>query len=161
MSVNKYKPHLYVIPEDDADRQIANGFEQHPSATRQIQVVAEAGGWAEVLEIFRTEYVPLLQQSVNTHVVMLIDFDGALDARRSVFEAAIPKTLRDRVFIVGPRDTPEILRQSIMRGYEDIGRSLANDCINNQSGTWAHEHLRHNEAERIRLANCLRPFIFS
>ncbi len=26
MSVNKYKPHVLILPEDDADRQIANGF---------------------------------------------------------------------------------------------------------------------------------------
>ena len=26
MSVNKYKPHVLLIPEDDANRQLANGF---------------------------------------------------------------------------------------------------------------------------------------
>lgn len=37
MSVNKYKPHVFVIPEDDADRQIADGFVLHPGvAARQV-----------------------------------------------------------------------------------------------------------------------------
>ena len=31
MSVNVYKPHVLVLPEDDADRQIANGFLLDPS----------------------------------------------------------------------------------------------------------------------------------
>jgi hypothetical protein len=31
MAVNRYKPHIYVVPEDDANRQIANGFLLHPS----------------------------------------------------------------------------------------------------------------------------------
>jgi hypothetical protein len=26
MSVNKYHPHVLVLPEDDANRQLANGF---------------------------------------------------------------------------------------------------------------------------------------
>jgi hypothetical protein len=30
MSANKYKPHVVVLPEDDANRQLANGFLTHP-----------------------------------------------------------------------------------------------------------------------------------
>jgi len=29
MSINKYEPHLLVLPEDDANRKIANGFILH------------------------------------------------------------------------------------------------------------------------------------
>ena len=47
MSVNKAKPHLYVIPEDDADRQIAKGFVLHGRVDeRRVQVVEPAGGWS-------------------------------------------------------------------------------------------------------------------
>lgn len=38
MSVNKYKPHVLVLPEDDANRQLANGFLlglEQPVPTRQ------------------------------------------------------------------------------------------------------------------------------
>jgi hypothetical protein len=31
MRINKYKPHILVLPEDDANRQIANGFILEPT----------------------------------------------------------------------------------------------------------------------------------
>ncbi|NOT00286.1 MAG: hypothetical protein HOP29_06625 [Phycisphaerales bacterium] len=161
MSVNRYRPHLYVIPEDDADRQIADGFVLHPRvAARQVQVVEPAGGWARVLETFNKEYVPLLQQNAYTHVVMLIDFDGKHLGRRANFEAEIPEALRTRVFVIGPRDTPVSLKQSLGRGYEDIGRLLADDCDGDLKETWDHELLRHNEADRLRLLQSVKPFLF-
>ncbi len=36
MSVNKYLPHVYLIPEDDADRQIADGFTQYTRVANKI-----------------------------------------------------------------------------------------------------------------------------
>jgi hypothetical protein len=43
--MNKYRPHVIVIPEDDANRQIANGFLLHPAiATRAVGVMPPAGG---------------------------------------------------------------------------------------------------------------------
>lgn len=162
MSVNKYKPHVFVIPEDDADRQIADGFVLHARVdSRQVQVVAPAGGWSRVLDLFKEEYLPLLQQNDRTHVVMLIDFDGAPEERRALFDSEIPEELQARVYIVGPRDKPETLRQSLGGGgFEDIGRSLADECDNDNLITWTHEHLLHNEHERLRLVASVKPFLF-
>ena len=160
MSVNKYKPHVFVIPEDDADRQISDGFVLYPRvAARQVQVVEPAGGWARVLDTFKKEYVPLLQNA-HTHVVMIIDFDGDPAGRRLHFETEIPAAFRDRVFVIGPRDTPESLRQSLGKGYEEIGRSLADDCDGDRRDTWDHELLRHNEADRLRLFQTVKSFLF-
>jgi hypothetical protein len=168
MSVNKYKPHLFVIPEDDADRQIADGFVLHPRvAARRVQVVEPAGGWPEVLDTFILEYLPILQQNRNAHVLMLIDFDSNPEDRRARFDAAIPADVRPRVFVVGPRDNPEALRQSIgMGGYEDIGRSLADDCDRGTFALWGHVHLQHNDherlrLERLRLVDSVKPFLFN
>ena len=162
MSVNKYKPHLYVIPEDDADRQIADGFMLHEHVqTRRVQVVEPAGGWARVLQVFTQEYLRHLQQYSEAYVVMLIDFDGTPDERLAQFVAEIPEEVRDRVFVVGPRDTPERLRQSLGRvGYEDIGHDLANECDGGNLIAWASDQLQHNEQERLRLANTVKPFLF-
>lgn len=162
MSVNKYKPHLYVIPEDDADRQIADGFVLHARvAARQVQVVEPAGGWARVLDVFKEEYLPILQQNQHTHVVMLIDFDGSPEARRAKFDPEIPSNIRDRVFVIGPRDKPEALRQSLGGGgFEDIGRSLADECDNQQPTTWNHHQLSHNDAECRRLVGAVKEFLF-
>ena len=161
MSVNKYRPHVFVIPEDRRDAQIANGFAQHPSVTaRQIQVVEEAGGWLRVLDTFNQEYVPLLEQYADAHVVMIVDFDGDAAGRRSKFEAEIPPALQARVFVIGPRDTPESLKRSLGQTYEDIGRLLADECDGDRRETWDHELLRHNEEDRLRLLQTVKPFLF-
>ena len=40
MSVNKYLPHVLVLPEDDANRQLANGFLLDPNLLdRRIQLL--------------------------------------------------------------------------------------------------------------------------
>jgi hypothetical protein len=45
MSLNKHKPHLIVLPEDDANRQIANGFINSSNVNqRAIQVLPPVGG---------------------------------------------------------------------------------------------------------------------
>lgn len=45
MSVNRYQPHVLVLPEDDANRQLANGFVLDLDATvlTRIQVLEEVG----------------------------------------------------------------------------------------------------------------------
>jgi hypothetical protein len=163
VSVNKYKPHVFVIPEDDADRQIADGFVLHPRvAARQVQVVEPAGGWIPVLETFKKEYIPHLNKYNGAHVVMLIDFDGKPEERRKIFEAEIPETLRTRVFVIGPHETPESLRQSLGKGgYEDIGRSLADDCDGDNLDVWTHAELQHNDDERLRLVGSVKTFLFN
>jgi hypothetical protein len=93
MSVNKYIHHVYVIPEDDADRQIADGFALHDRVhSRRVQVVEPAGVWPKVLDTFKTESLPLLQENQNTHIVMLIDFDGKPVERRAKFNAECGRT---------------------------------------------------------------------
>ena len=159
--MNKYLPHIYVIPEDDADRQIADGFVLHYQVKdARIQVVPTAGGWSNVLKVFHEEYVQTLLRYPLGHVVMLIDFDGHTDERRADFQNAIPDDLRDRVFVVGPKDTPETLKRSLNIGFEKIGESLANDCDANTAEYWNHEQLQHNDAERQRMVRILKPFLF-
>lgn len=64
MSVNQYKPHLLVRPEDDANRQIANGFilEIPEKNIRRIQVLPVASGWRKVVDQFLEEDVPGLER---------------------------------------------------------------------------------------------------
>ncbi len=161
MSINKYKSHLYVIPEDDAERQIADGFVLHDRVdTRQVQVVGPPGGWPKVLDTFRNEYLLQLRQNVHTHVVMLIDYDTKGNARQEVFIDAIPEEFRRRVFVVGPSQAPEHLRRATKQSYEQIGMSLANDCDGNQTAIWGHEQLKHNDDQRKLLLEIVKPFLF-
>ena len=64
MAINKYKPYIYVLPEDDANRQIANGILLHESVDfRSIQVMPTTGGWTRACDVFVDEYVPLMKNN--------------------------------------------------------------------------------------------------
>ena len=54
MGVNQYKPHVLVLPEDDANSSLANGFHLELGQIRQMQVLEVAGGWNEVLTLFES-----------------------------------------------------------------------------------------------------------
>jgi hypothetical protein len=66
VSVNKHLPHVFVLPEDDANRQLAKGFELQidPSRLRRIQVLPAAGGWNEVLKSFLADHVIALRHPI-------------------------------------------------------------------------------------------------
>ncbi len=53
--MNRQRPHLLVLPEDDANRQLANGFHQQVdwNQYRQMKALPPAGGWRNVLELLR------------------------------------------------------------------------------------------------------------
>jgi hypothetical protein len=119
MSVNKYQPHVLVLPEDDANRQLANGFllDQYLS-TRKIQVLEEVGGWIQVLERFLSDYVTGMELYRSRFMVLLIDFDGRKE-RLQEAKVRIPEHLTDRVFILGALSEPEALRAKprLLRNY--------------------------------------------
>ncbi len=95
--MNRYAPHIYVIPEDDRDRQIADGFVLHHQVKHaRIQVVPPAGGSPKVLDTFRDEYISKLRRDCPyAHVVMLIDFDDQVENRKAMFEQEIPEELQN------------------------------------------------------------------
>lgn len=94
MSVNKHRPHVFVLPEDDADRQLAKGFQKDVDSNRyhQMQVLPEAGGWTEVLERFKSDHVIEMDRYPHRFMVLLIDFDDRED-RLDIAKAAIPDRL--------------------------------------------------------------------
>ena len=159
--MNKNKPHLYVIPEDDRDRQLADGFVLHDRVdTRRVQVMPPAGGWSYVLKTFQREYVKMLRGNPQAHVVMIIDFDGDFENRRKEFDQAVPDEIKARVFVVGPKHTPELLKSKLNRDYEQIGTALADDCDAGETALWEHEELNHNDPDRQRLIQTVKPFLF-
>jgi hypothetical protein len=157
MSVNQYLPHVLVLPEDDANSQLANGFTLDVS-TRQIQVLEPAGGWMKVLECFESDHVRAMQSCTPRYMVLLIDFDG-VPGRLNVAKNFIPDHLTDRVFVLGVWTEPEKLRADL-GSYETIGMALAKDCREETDTTWGHDLLRHNAAEIDRLRDRVRPFLF-
>ena len=95
MSANKYQPHVLVLPEDDANRQLANGFllDRYLS-TWKIQVLEEAGGWNEVLERFISDYATGMELYTGRYMVLLIDFDGKEERLQDV-KVRVPGHLRE------------------------------------------------------------------
>ena len=160
MSVNKYLPHVYVIPEDRAEEQIANGFVQHDQVkSPQIQILPCAGGWSNVLEKFVKEYVTHLRHYKNGYVILLVDFDLQYESRRKIFDDKVPDDLKNRVFVVGPRDEPELLKQEFSSSFEDIGESLAEDCFKGTVSVWGHDHLNQNQPDLQRLLESVKPIL--
>lgn len=161
MSVNVYKPHVIVLPEDDANRQIATGFLLDPGVKlRTIQVLPAAGGWGNVLGSFVNDQITALRKYQGRHVVLLIDFDDQVEARHTQFLNQFPVDVKDRVFLLGTQSEPEPLRTCCGDSLENIGKVLAAECFRNETDLWQHPLLEHNEVERARLNAKVKSFLF-
>ena len=161
MSVNKYKPHIFVLPEDDANREIANGFILDPNLNgRAIQVLPPVGGWKKVVDDFREVHAPEMKGCPERRIVLLIDFDRQHAKRLSCVKEISPE-LVDRVFVLGALSEPEDLKRNIGKNFEDIGKALSQDCVGNTRIVWGHDLLKHNESELARMILSVRPFLFN
>jgi hypothetical protein len=158
MSVNRNKPHVLVLPEDDANRQIANGF-QLDLFSRQIQVLDVAGGWIRVLDSFAGDHIGAMDRFKERFMVLLIDLDDK-EGRLQGAKAKIPTHLTERVFVLGSLSQPEDLKNDL-GSFETIGKALAKDCREGTNETWSHPLLRHNAPEVLRLREQVRPILFS
>jgi hypothetical protein len=158
--MNKYDDHLFVLPEDDANRQLADGFVgHHLLRDTRVQVMPICGGWKHVLKTFEDEYVQALRNRPRGRLIMLIDFDES-GSRRAEFEAAVPADLKDRVFVLGSWTDPQALKREASGSFEDIGKALAGDCAAGTTTNWDRSQLQHNAAEVVRLVQFVKPFLF-
>lgn len=163
MSSNRYQPHLIVLPEDDANRQIANGFLNNLNLnSRAIQVLPEARGWQDVVEKFTNDYASTMRKLSQRMIVLLIDFDED-ENRLGYIKQQIPSDLTDRVCVLGVLSEPERLRSSMghRQSFEGIGEALANDCSDNTDELWKQELLKHNKPELERMVIAVKPFLFN
>lgn len=161
MSSNKHRLHILVLPEDDANRQIANGFILDLNLnSRAIQVLPEARGWEDVVEKFTNDYASTMRQYPYRMIALLIDFDKHED-RLSYVKDQIPDDLENRVFVLGVLSEPERLRRDINKDFEKIGEALAKDCSDNTNELWGHDLLKHNQTELDRMISSVKPFLFN
>jgi hypothetical protein len=148
------------LPEDPANKDIANGFWKYPYLDgRRMQVLPPAGGWLEVLKAFGSDHVQPMRRYSKRFLVLMIDFDKRPE-RLDRFKKAIPNDLEDRVFILGALGTPEQLSSAGLGSKEAIGRKLAQDCHQGRVTTWSHELLKHNAGELERLRKSVQPILF-
>ncbi|MEH2194658.1 MAG: hypothetical protein V7K98_18715 [Nostoc sp.] len=161
MSINHYQPHVFVLPEDDANRQIVNGFILDLNLnSRAIQVLPPAGGWKKVVEKFTNDYASTMRQYPQRMIILLIDFDEDKD-RLTYVKHQIPDDLKNRVFVLGVLSEPESLRRDINKSFEKIGEALAKDCSDKTNELWEHDLLIHNNTELDRLISSVKPFLFN
>ena len=120
--MNKHRPHLFVLPEDDANHALANGFcLNHNVSFRSIQILPCAGGWLKVREQFQTVHVLHMDRYQQRHMVLLLDFDEMANRRDEVAKV-VPPYLHERVFIFGVWSEPEKFRKAGLGSLESVGR---------------------------------------
>jgi hypothetical protein len=146
--INRYRPHILVLPEDDANSQIINGFLLEADESR-IQVLPEAGGWAAVIDRFCHNEVPAMGRYPDRYMILVLDFDNDAD-RLTKVRSKIPADLADRVFVLGVFSELEDLKRKRGQAFESIGSDLARDCRGG-NGIWLDELLAHNSAELERI----------
>ena len=112
MSVNRLKKHVLILLEDDANRQIVNGFLNNSGVChRCVQALPECGGWLKVEREFPAEYVPRMRSNAECFLILLFDSDRKEDRVAKVWEK-VPEDVRERVFILSCLDEPEELADS-------------------------------------------------
>ena len=111
---------------------------------------------------------PLIAQGAQPRIVVVGGgFAGATAARflkRSDPRLDVTLVEPNAIFSACPMSNEVIAGLRDMRrqmfGYEEIGKSLANDCDAGTAEHWDHEQLKHNDAERHRLVQTVKPFLF-
>jgi hypothetical protein len=161
--INKYVPHVLVLPEDDADRQIANGFMLSIDIFKQraIQILPHSGGWAQVVDDFLNNHTRDMVHYSERRMILLIDFDNHFPDRLNYISERIPHVLSNRVFVLGTLSEPEKLKTALNNlSLENIGMALYDDCNHHTQNVWGNPLLKHNQDELSRLYQDVRPFLF-
>lgn len=169
MSINLYKPHLLILPEDDADEDIALGIIGPSNINeRVVSIDKPLGGWTDVVKKYLKYEVPKMRKYDKRIIVLLIDFDcdtkdKSPEKRFFQVSKEIPDDLKSRTFVLGTLDEPEELRKKLKfsLSLEKIGETLVEDCPDKRNPLWNDEMLRHNAQELDRLLEAVRPFLFS
>lgn len=158
MAVNRYKPHVVVLPEDDATRSLVVGFSDHCSGP--IDLKLSQGGWPKVLAEFEHRYVKYLRTYADAHVVMVIDYDDDFASRLTLFQAAMPADVAARVYVLGALTEAETLKNQQALKYGPLGAIMADECRTQLPVLWNCPQLVNNQAELQRLMLQVRPFLF-
>lgn len=175
------KPHLIILAEDDANRQLAHAFlreirERTPDP-RQIESLSKrsgksSDGWRKTIdEKFLKDQVPIMLKYPDQIVLLLIDFDEKTDhlnhrtyTSQRLSELKLSKLelegLKKRVFVLGVWSEPEQLKKNLGQSFEEIGKSLAKACINDDNTPWQHDLLKHNLQEIERMKSSVKPLLF-
>ncbi len=145
MSINREKPHLLILPEDNANERIANGFFLVDKfRLSNSQILPAKKGWPSIRDSFPSDHNFRLKKFPMAIMILLVDFDGEkADFRIKQVKQFVEPVVAGRVFVIGAMSEPEELKRTL-GGYEKIGKNLAKDCLEGSTNTWNHDQLIHN-----------------
>lgn len=164
MSINHYLPHLLILPEDEDNVRMANGFANHPQVKfGQLQILEESGGWRKaVAQISANSYMQRhLGKYAEGRILVLLDFDEDAD-RLAYIKAQIPESIRRKIFILGTWIEPQPFKRNLgyKISFEATGHALVDDCRGQTAKVeWQHPHLQHNLDELARFKEEVCPFL--
>lgn len=174
--MNKYQPNLQILCEDKINRDIANGFilglhNHHFMNPSPIESYAElAGGWTKAVDNLSNFWIDNLRNNLNLFLLILIDSDRDPN-RISQIISKIPNDLKERIFVMGCFNEPEILKQQshiaikqmdkkAKISNENVGKVLFQHCKDNpENNLWYSDELKHNLTEIERLKENTKFFI--
>jgi hypothetical protein len=135
MASNKFQWHLRIFVEDDANRQIVNGFLEsffQRNIPRYIRVLPPSGGWGITLKRAQQDCA---EGGSCRRVLAVIDFDGDADRIRAVSTKG-----QANFYVMGCREEPEKLRQLLQHPghFSTLGDSLAREYCDNNTSLWPH-----------------------
>jgi hypothetical protein len=170
MSVNNYQPHIIVVAEDDANRDIAHGFIRSSSipsfnygkiTVLSKKIIGNKAGWQKIIDWFVDNKLQEMKKFKERIIIFLIDFDkkaqGTQD-RLAYFKTKIPEDLQERMFLLGSLKEAEDLKREL---GANLGENLAKDCKEKTRIYWEHPLLKHNLPELNRMHDIIYPIIFS
>lgn len=161
MSANKYTQHLIVIPEDQAVRDMVNGFSTLLEINeRQFYVYDLARGWERGKETLLKLSKGYMREYPSSYALLIVDFDRNAH-RGSEIKNQIPEEVRDRVFVVGVLNEPVNLKNSTGMKFEQLGLQIAEGCKDSNIDFWERQELlAHNVDEIRRLSKAVRNLFF-
>ncbi len=163
MAVNKHKPHITVFLEDSPYREIFNGIKQVTFINENIlDIKNPCGGWAKVFSNFE-ENLRLINQNINQHVFLIMDYDDSFESRMEQFNSLIlNQPCKERVFLFGidKSESEDLKRFFKCTDNEKIGKLLIESCQEKTYKNWDNIHLQANfpEINRFKTISIYKDF---
>lgn len=170
MSINRQQKHVIFFGEDEATRNLAQGFIEGENINElRCDVWHTFGtGWkstTEAMELVGMSRYPL------THLILVIDLDRQEKHHIEDLKQEIDQTsFSDRVYVIGGSKDVQALQRAFTAANsigkisaQDTGREIANQCFKDEScveGVWCDPALEHNRTELERICRNLKDIIF-
>lgn len=170
MSINRQRKHVIFFGEDEATRNLAQGFcESEKINDLKCEVWSTYGtGWQSTIDAIETVRMSRYPQ---THLVLVIDLDRRGEDRIAALKREIANCpCKDRVYIIGCTKDVQALQRSFTPvnsigklSAQETGRTIADRSSKDVScmeGVWGDSSLVHNKDELERLCRNLKDVIF-